>query len=90
MDPEKGVYVFDMYGTLITLIEITNVQCVDANEGTVFILKNNKLIIWSLDTEDSIEVELPLGDIEEFRYKNHRLFLRSPKTVHKFQLQFSE
>jgi hypothetical protein len=90
LDPEIGVYVFDMYGSLITTIPIKNVKGIDANNRSVFLLTNDKLIIWSLDNDSSMEIDLPVANIDEFRYKNHRLFLRSSKTVHKFRLQFSE
>ena len=90
LDAEKGTYVFDVYGTLITLIPEVNVSCVDANEQTIFMLRDNQLIMWSLDNEETLTVDLPIKGVIDFRYKNHYLFLRTMEAVHKFRLQFSE
>ena len=89
VDSLKGVFIFDMYGSLVDRIEIEGATNVDANESTVFILKDNTFITHSLTSNFETEIELPIDDVSEFVLENRSFFFRSKKIVHKYHLQIS-
>jgi len=90
LDPAKGVYMFDMYGTLLEFIPQESIQQLDANEQTLFTLSENKLQIYSIKTGESFYVKLPVDGVLEFSFRNRYFFFRSATDVHKYELQLSE
>lgn len=90
LDQKKGVYIFDLYGSLLDFVPLESIQQLDANDETLFTLKNDMLVIRAISTGDSFSVKLPVGKVLEFAYRNRSFFFRTKKSVHKFELQFSE
>lgn len=90
LDRNSGVYVLDLYGTLLEKVELDEVATIDGNEQMLFILTEGKLMVQSLVTSDKWEFALPEKGISDFAYRNKFFFFKSKNTVHKFRLQFSE
>lgn len=90
VDSLKGVYIFDMYGSLTDKIDMKGAVCVDANESTAFILTADELISHGLKTAFEAKIELPRPSISEFILENRSFFLRTEKNVYKYQLQISK
>jgi hypothetical protein len=90
LDRESGVYVFDLYGTLIHHKNVQKVKQIDAYEKTLFLLMEDRLKIISLDEEYELKFALPEKDILEFTYMNQFFYLRTSSSVHKFTLQFEK
>jgi len=90
VDPAKGVYIFDLYGSLIEFIPEVGVIQVDGHEKALFTLHKDKLRIHFFGSKDSEEITLPSNGITEFMYRNQHFFFRSANNVDKFELQFSE
>ena len=90
LDRDNGVYVFDLYGTLIFHHDVQKVKELDAFEKTIFLLMEDRLKIISLDEEFDLEIELPEKDIIEFTYMNQFFYFRTSTTVHKLTLEFEK
>jgi hypothetical protein len=90
LDREKGVYVFDLYGTLIHHKDVQKVKELDAYEKSIFLLMDDRLKIISLDEEYELEFELPVKDILEFKYMNQFFYFRTSSDVHKLTLQIEQ
>ena len=90
LDENKGVYMFDLYGSLLEFIPLESIQQLDANEQTLFTLKDDALQIRAFTTGESFSVKLPVDGVLEFAYRNRCFFFRTADSVHKFALQFSE
>lgn len=90
LDSEKGVYVFDLYGSLIEFKEIEGVKSIDAFGNSLFMLTDNGLKISFLDDNQVLDISLPQGDFSELKYVNQYFYLRSSKSVDKYILQISK
>ena len=90
LDKNKGVYIFDMYGTLIQHIEEESIQQLAANEQTLFTLENGMLGVHTKNNKANFHVKLPIEGVVEMVYRNQHFYLRNAIGVHKYALQFSE
>lgn len=90
LDSLKGLYIFDMYGSLLDRIEIEGCTAVDANANAVFLLRNDHLISYTLKGMKRQEFDLPVKEIQDFSLVNQSFFLRSSEIVYKYRLQISE
>lgn len=90
LDRNKGVYIFDLYGTLLEFIEAKEILDVDANEQLLFLMYRDKMDIRALKTGEMFSVPLPVSGITGFEYRNRFFYFRTANAVHKFALQFSE
>ena len=90
VDDRKGVYVFDIYGSLLNHYERETIIKVDASSETVFMLFDRvlKLVIYDFNTE--FIIPLPMEDIIDFRYCNQHYYFRTSQHVHNFSLQIVE
>ncbi len=90
VDEDKGIYIFDLYGSLLEFIPGKNILDVDANEQMLFTLRKEGMDVRSFSTGEKIRIDLPVSGITGFSYRNRFFFFRTGKTVYKFALQFSE
>lgn len=90
LDSEKGVYIFDLYGSLIDFKAVEGVRSIDAFENSLFMLTENELKISLLNDGSMLTTHLPDGNYYELKYVNQFFYLRTLSNVHKFTLQISE
>jgi DNA-binding beta-propeller fold protein YncE len=83
----EGIFVLDMYGSLVDVIRKENVDYFDANESHIYLLKDNRLAIRDVRTGATTSILVPLEDVREVKIVNGALFARTSKNVHKFELQ---
>lgn len=83
----KGIYLFDLYGSLLSFREEKGVKCIDVFGTALFILLENELKVkWMKEDKTSI-IPLPMEGIEGFVFSNQQFYLRTSQHVHKFDLQ---
>jgi len=83
----EGVFVLDIYGSLLYTIRNKNIDYFDANESSIYLLSNGKLEIHHQRTGASTLIQIPVPDVFQVKIVNGSLFARTPKNVHKFELQ---
>ncbi len=86
----KGVYIFDLYGSLIEYREFDGAKGLDAFFEAIIVLTDSKLFICSLTNDTNKVVPLPQGGISEFKYFNGHFFFRTLGFVHKFRLELTK
>ncbi|MFK7786799.1 MAG: hypothetical protein AB8B56_16890 [Crocinitomicaceae bacterium] len=83
----EGIFILDIYGSLIDVIRNTNIEYFDANESNLYVLSKGKLEIRHHRTGATTAIKLPVSDVFQVKVVNGALFARTPKNVHKFELQ---
>ncbi|MDG1333098.1 MAG: hypothetical protein P8P74_12265 [Crocinitomicaceae bacterium] len=83
----EGIFILDIYGSLIEVIRNKNIDYIDANESKLYILSAGKLEIRHTRTGASTAITVPISDVFQVKIVNGALFARTPKNVHKFELQ---
>lgn len=91
LDNKKGVYVFDVYGTLIKFIKLENASWIQVYRDYIIALKSDGLKIVSLN-EDKDELQLPFEGIivQSFFIHDDFIFLRTNKEIIKGQFIFND
>lgn len=88
LDNQRGIYVFDLYGTLIRFIEIENVKWIQLYNGYVICLRKNELKMISLSNEKRISFPLDYQEVKSIRVDDNFIYLRSPETIIKARFVF--
>lgn len=74
-DPNKGIFIFDLFGTFIKKLPFKNVKkCIARNHMLVF-LQNDKLILFHLQTLQQKTIQLPIINIVDFDFQQKMLYL---------------
>lgn len=90
VDPTRGIYIFDLYGSLLEFIERSDVIGIDATENALFILQGNVLTIRSSVSLKEWETVLPINGVNSFVFIRNHFFFSNAEGVHKFAFQMSE
>jgi hypothetical protein len=83
----EGIFILDLYGSLIEVLREENVSYIDANESHLYTLRDGVLTIRDVKMGTTTSVLLPVQDVFQVKIVNGALFARTPKNVHKFELQ---
>lgn len=83
----EGIFILDIYGSLIDVIRQENIDYFDANETKLYILSDGELEIRHVRTGASTSISLPVPNVFQIKIVNGALFARTAKNVHKFELQ---
>lgn len=87
LDPNQGVFVFDIYGTFIEKISEVGISHIDANEKSLFMIRDDVMILRMMKTGDQAEIKLPITKIQRFKYKKNRFYFSNNKKLSEFELQ---
>lgn len=85
-DSGKGMFSFDIYGSLLHFEDFRNAQSVVVDEKNIIYLKNNKLLFINLKSGEKREVILPLEGIKNFQKLANYYFFRRGNKIYKYQL----
>lgn len=87
-DKQKGVYILDIYGTLIQHFPIENATSVLLDSKFIVINHDNKLELFNYQGDNLLEIQLPeeLKDIKEIKKVGDHYFFRLKNQVLKYCL----
>ena len=88
VDGRKGIYIFDLFGSLVEVIQMEGVNCLEVTDESIFIVQNNTLMVRPIGSEETLEVELPIERISNIIISNGLFHFRTKNNVHKYRLQF--
>jgi hypothetical protein len=88
LDNKKGIYVFDLYGTLIRFIEFDNIKWIQIYNEYIICLRDNELKMISLQNDKSVIFPLSYQDVQTIFVDDDFVYLRTPKTIIKTQFVF--
>jgi hypothetical protein len=86
IDCKQGVFVLDMYGSLVNLIKRINFKSFQVDSKNYYFIEGNFLIIINKETFEETKIELPSQDIIEFKKSMDSYFFRTSKEIIKYQL----
>jgi hypothetical protein len=90
VDPIKGVYILDMYGSLINFIEKSNIEDIQVELNYIYLLCNGEIIQIDIETLKENKIICPNKGIKEFRKIGSNYYFRSNNIIKKYQLLFKE
>ncbi len=90
IDFKQGVFVLDIYGSLINLIKRINFKSFQVDNQNYYFIEGDFLIIINKETAQESKIELPFQEIIEFRKSMDSYFFRTTKEIRKYQLFLPE
>jgi len=89
-DYEKGVYRFDLYGSLIDFYPVEACDQLLVIDGNMLTLCSGKLNMLELNTSKSIEIDLPLNNIQSFKAHGNSFWFHSENKVINYRLSLAD
>lgn len=91
VDTTNGVFILDMYGSLVNTYRKSGVKEIQADSKFLFLLTNDGMIsIVDLATNVEKSIDCPLENTIEFRKNGNYYFFRSKTEIKKYKLLFVE
>lgn len=87
VDEKNGIFMFDIYGTLLFRFNITGAKSIQATEDVLMVQTNDDLHIIALADKHSSELLLPISNVRSMVYQNSRFFFRTDRGVVVFSLK---
>lgn len=90
LDSTQGIFVLDMYGSLINLIKRAGIKSLQVDNEYIYLLENNQVSILSLDGVQKVKITCPLENVVDFRKTESYFYFRTTSEIKKYQLLFVE
>jgi hypothetical protein len=87
IDNLKGVYMFDLFGTLINSYSLTNFLWLECASKYLYVLKNDELEIFNLENAHKRTIKLPIQGVIKFQINQNQLILQSINKLYKFEIK---
>lgn len=87
VDPQKGIFTFDIYGTLLSHLEINEITWLEVDENYIYYLKENKIIITNLNSNSKKELILPIKNVVKFKIREKSIYLESENSIFKYKME---
>ena len=85
-DKSKGIYLFDIYGSLIDFIATHNGISIHFRDEHLFYVTSNELIRVNIRNREEVRIPLP-EEVESFRVLGRYIFFQTPTHLKKYLLK---
>ena len=90
LDPGQGVFILDLYGSLVNSIKIMNAISFQMDDHFLYIQRKSELLIIDLETFQEQIILLPLENVIQFQKHQNNFYFRINNKILKYQLLFRE
>jgi len=85
-DHNKGIYLFDIYGSLIDLFETSEAKHMYFFDENLYYITSDQLVKWNIRTREKESITLPDKNCHEFRVLGNYFFFRTDGYLKKYVL----
>lgn len=89
-DTLQGVFVLDMYGSLVNSIKKSTVFGIQVDFENIYLLEAENITIIDLETNQEMKIECPIKDVIEFRKNSQYYYFRTNTEIKKYKLLFNK
>jgi hypothetical protein len=90
VDFDWGVYVLDMYGSLIEGIKRPNIKGLQVEGRRMFFLEEGHVTIIDSESKEETEINCPLEKVIDFRIRGNNFYFRTKTEIKKYELLFNK
>lgn len=87
--PNKGIYLFDYYGSLVRFYPITGTKAVYFDKHFFYFIRGNEIVRIDRKTDEKVSVELPAENVRALRVNGAFIFLEVSDGIQKYRLQWN-
>jgi hypothetical protein len=86
-DAQKGLFVFDLFGTLKSQVDTPNALWMDYEKNYLYLLVNNQLEIINMETNSKRSIKLPENDVIKFGINQNNLILQTKTNLYHYLVE---
>lgn len=86
-DAKKGLFIFDLFGTLISHYDFSVAQWMDVEKKYLYLLNQNHLEIVNLENNIKRLIELPEKDVVKFGINQNNLILQTKTNLYNYLVE---
>jgi len=90
LDSNQGVFVFDMYGSLINFIKRSKCIGIQVDNNSYYLIENDYLVIINRENGAEIKIKCPFEGVIDFKKNGGNYFFRTKKEIKKYHLLFTK
>jgi hypothetical protein len=87
VDDRRGIYIFDMFGSLINFVEIKDIQWIQVDANNFFYIADDHLCGYNFRTKSKFKVALQGESLPLFQYVKEKLYVLTKNILHVFKVQ---
>lgn len=87
VDENRGVYIFDMFGSLISFVEVKGIQWIQVDENNFFYVLDKNLCGYNFKTKSKFSLTLPSLISSNFQIMKNKFYLLGDKELNIFELK---
>lgn len=87
VDPTKGIFVLDRYGTMIDFIQLPNIKHIQIENEKLYFLQDEKFFFMDLTDKYSEQIILPIDQVKRFHKIENKLYLFSKNELKLFSFE---
>jgi hypothetical protein len=84
VDRDKGVYIFDMFGSLINFIPIKGIQWIQVDTDNFYFVLEKHLGVYNFRTKSSLKIPLVFHFQSLFQIVKGKFYLTTGKEIHQY------
>ena len=86
-DKSKGIYMFDIYGSMIDMVETYNAKAIHFSDNTLYYINDSELVRVNIKNRERTRIKLPESGITNFRVLGSYIYFQTPTHLKKYLLK---
>lgn len=87
VDPTKGIFVLDRYGTMLDFISLEKVRFIQIENNILYYLIGDDLFFMNLKDKFTEKITLPITGVKQFFKNENRFYLQTDKEIKLFYFE---
>lgn len=87
IDSQQGIFLFDLFGTLINQLDQKDFLWVEVNASYLYMLREKSLDIINLETMNLRSIPLPVQGVTKFKITQKAVFLEADSKIYKYIIE---
>jgi hypothetical protein len=88
IDKQRGIYQFDIYGTLVFHWENVGILCAEVEGKFAYLLKSDKLQVINLSNQEIVNFPLPVGEFSIFKKVQNHFYFGTNSNIQRYSIEF--
>ncbi|MFZ6052940.1 hypothetical protein [Halocola ammonii] len=80
-DPQKGIFIFDIYGTYARTIPVKGLDFFQVISGKIYYVNNSELHVYDTKSFSEEKIDLPVKEFDDLRVNSRRLYVLDGKLL---------
>lgn len=85
----KGLFVFDLYGSLLDFVALPDIRCLCGDNMAVYVVLEDSMLLITHQTAEKLKIDLPVKSITEIHRTGELFYVKVGQIVYKYSLKLT-